>query len=274
MYDPIEQQEPTQPAGQPNDPQQGDQTSAAPNAEPHQPEPQNEGEPKEPKPEPTPAEKEAKALKRRIDRLTRGKYQSEAQIQQLQAELAQYRAQQVQQPGGEGHQPIHQPQQQHQPDLRQQAQEVLRMERINARCDDVVDAGEAAYPDFKAKVVELSHELPLFGQGGAPQPILEAILEADNPAALIYHLGSDPDLAAELADLSPRQQMRRLMKIEAQLSADPTKQPSASAQQPPRDLSKAPPPVNPNRAASGSPSKDPAAMTDAEWWASQRKSQA
>lgn len=256
-----------QPAADAPDATQGEQDAPK--------EPQQDDKPKEVKPEPTPAEKEAKALRRRVDRLTRRYYEAEARQQQLEHELAQYRApQQAQEFGQEGDSQQHArpPQQQFtQADVQRQAQEMVEMQRIGARCDEVVSKGEAEHPDFGQKVLELGAELPLFDQRtGRHQPILEALLDADDPAALIYHLGSNPDVAAEIAELSPRQQVRRLAQIELELQSAPTKRgPPAAPASPP--LSKAPPPITPTRGAGGQFTKDPAAMSDAEWWASQRK---
>lgn len=228
----------------------------------------NEGQDEGSKPEVTPAEKEARALKRRIDRLTRNKYQSEAQMQQMQAELAQLRAQLGQGGGDDPQASVASPKPE---DLQRQAREMVEIERINARCDDVAAQGEAKFPDFRDKVVELGQELPLFDPQGRPAPILQTILDSDDPAALIYHLGSNPDEAAELADMTPRQQMRRLIQIEAgigkTIDTSPSAQPQA-AQKP--TVSKAPPPVQPNRSASGQFTKDPERMSDDEWWEHQQ----
>lgn len=227
-----------------------------------------EGEDEGKKPEVTAAEKEAKALKRRIDRLTKNKYQSEAQMQQMQQEISQLRAKYGQ---GSDDEAAANAQTITPANLQQQAREMIEFERINARCDDVVAAGESAYTDFGEKVRELGQELPLFDQSGKPAAILQTILDAEDPAALIYHLGANPDEAAELADMTPRQQMRRLIQIESEIGKPSEKPAEAPAQQ--RNLSKAPPPVQPNRSAAGQFQKDPEKMSDSEWWASQRKSQ-
>lgn len=245
---------------QTQDEQQNTQQTAVDDQQPENQEGQENQQAEDEKPELTPAEKEARALKRRIDRLTRNKYQSEAQMQQMQAELTQLRAQLGQ--GGDDPQAPAAPKP---ADLQRQAREMVEIERINARCDDVAAKGEAQFPDFKEKVLELGQELPLFTQQG-PTPIMQAILDADDPAALIYHLGSNPDAAAELADMTPRQQMRHLIKIEAEIGkpSDPPASTPAPA------VSKAPPPVQPNRSASGQFTKDPEKMTDEEWWEHQK----
>ncbi|WP_269497820.1 hypothetical protein [Castellaniella sp. S9] len=227
---------------------------------------QQEGQDEGKKTEQTPQDIELRRQQRRIDRLTRNKYQSQAQIQQLQAELAQFRTQPGQDNAEDTQANAAAPTRQ---DLQRQAREMVEFERINARCDDVAAKGEAQHSDFKEKVLELGHELPLFDPHGKPTQILHAILDADDPTALIYHLGSNPDEAAELAEMTPRQQLRHLIKIEASIG----KQTDAPDQQQTKpSVSKAPPPAQPNRSASGQFQKDPGTMTDAEWWASQQKS--
>ncbi|WP_315132812.1 hypothetical protein [Achromobacter marplatensis] len=216
----------------------------------------------------TPAEKEAKALRRRVDRLTKARYEGEAKARQLEEELQRYRAQ-------------HQPQDQHgqgaprqlgPQDVERQAREIVEMERFTSKCNEVVKVGDEQYPDFNEKLKELGNEATLFNKDGRPEPLLEAILDVDDPAALIYHLGANPDVAAEIAELSPRQQVRRLAVIELQLKSSPKEQKPASAAAP--AVTKAPPPIQPNRTASGQFSKDPTQMSDAEWWTAQRKSNA
>lgn len=223
---------------------------------------QQEGENK--KPRLTPPEIELQRQQRRIDRLTRSKYQSQAEIQQLRAELARHQGgADDQQANADQFSPS---------DLRQQAKEVIEQERFNARCDDLVRTAEAQYTDFRDKISELAQELPLFDQQGRPAQVLHAILDADDPAAILYHLGSNPDEAAELADMTPRQQMRHLIKIEQSLVDKPNTQPDSSAKPDVKPATKAPAPIQPNRSATGQFSKPAEAMTDAEWWASQRKS--
>ena len=227
----------------------------------------NEGEQQQRK-ELTPAEKEARALRRRVDRLTRDKYQREARERQLEEELQRYRAQLG---GQEGTQ---QQDQNLGPEAVQaQARQLVEAERFNSRCDEVVQRGTETYPDFAAKVQELAAEAPLFDRKGRPEPILEAILDADDPPRLIYHLGENPDLAAEIAALPPRQQVRRLALIERDLGAQAQTpaQSKPQAQPKPMPVTKAPAPITPVRGQGGQFSKDPAQMSDAEWWAQQRK---
>src|SRR5690606_12118475 len=107
------------------------------------------------------------------DRLTRRRYETEAQMRQVQMENERLRAQLGQtsaedQPASTD-QPTH-------ADFQKQAQEVLEQERFNARCNDLAAAAQAKFQDFGDKMLELSHELPLFDQQGKPAQIMHAIL--------------------------------------------------------------------------------------------------
>ena len=65
--------------------------------------------------------------------------------------------------------------------------------------------------------------------------VLVSELDSDDPKALIWHLNQNPDLASELADLTPAQLGRRIGRIEAQMSTKPQ----------PKPVSKAPAPARP-----------------------------
>jgi hypothetical protein len=82
---------------------------------------------------------------------------------------------------------------------------------------------------------------------------MQVVMEAEAPAAVLHYLGTNPDLAADLADLSPTQLARRLDRIEREM-ADAGK----------ASVSSAPRPLTPVK-ASGSATKDPSQMTDAEY---------
>jgi hypothetical protein len=138
-----------------------------------------------------------------------------------------------------------------------EAQEVARVTKLNDRCNDIAEKGKKAFADFDASLAVMREELPLFNDKGAT-PALEAILEMDNPPALIHYLGNNPDIAAELAHLSPYRLTRRLDQIEREMK--PTRQPSNA----PKPLE----PVKPVASVSGEP--DP---KDTARWMKWRNSQ-
>lgn len=156
------------------------------------------------KPELTPAEREARALKRRVDRLTREKYRTQAELEQLR----QRQPEQQEEPN----------QQLTEAEVHRRAVALAEQKALNEKCNTIAKTGEKKFPDFMEKVEALNGAVPMFDPKGAT-PFMEAILDSDDPVALIHHLGSNPDVADELADLTPRQQVRRLAQIERDLEA-------------------------------------------------------
>lgn len=91
----------------------------------------------------------------------------------------------------------------------------------------------AEHPDYEA-VAKAPH-VPI------TQAVAEEILQADNPPAIAYYLGSHLDEAAAIAQMSPAQISRAIGRIEGRLSAPVA---SESPRQPePKTVSRAPAPV-------------------------------
>lgn len=217
-----------------------DETTVAPEAT----NPQDESQQPEttPEPERDQSDKALKALQRRIDKRTAALYQERAQREQLARELAELKGQ------------YQQPEQQQQPDPVQLAREIARIERVTERSNQIAASGEKAFPDFREAVITLAQEVgPLYEPNGKPTPLMDAVLDSDAPHALLYHLGKNPELAADLADLSPTQQARRLARIEMEMGSKPA----------PPARSKAPAPLSPVRPSPGP--KAEGEMSDAEW---------
>lgn len=207
-------------------------------------------------PEPTESE-ESKALKRmqrRIDKRTADVYRERAEKDQLAQRIAEL----------ERRQPTEQTQDP-QADIRKvvetQAQslakEIVQQQRVAEHIGDILKAGKAI-PEFDAACNALNEELPFYERNGRPTEFLSAVMEFDHPAKLLAHLGSNPDLAAELADLTPTRRVLRLASIEREMT-DAAK-PRASA---------APKPLEPVRGQGGS--KEPSEMSDAEFAAWRRR---
>lgn len=205
---------------------------------PVQAEPENpEGNAEPQKPELTPAEREARALKRRVDRLTREKYQTQAELQQLRQRPAD--------PQADASQLTEQ-------EINRRAHQVAEAKAFNDRCNEIARVGAKEYPDFMDKFAELSADIPTI-KDNRPTPFMEAVLDSDNPAALLHHIATNPELADELADLSPRQQVRRLALIERDMGAKEAPPKTSSAPKPIQ-------PVKPTATAGGpDPGKDPEA---------------
>lgn len=198
------------------------------------------------------ADRTVKRLERRIDRLTAARYQTAAEAAQarkeaeeLKARLAQYEQQEPQQETLTPEKVL--------PIARQMAEYLRTQERVQDRVQQVMKAGKAL-DGFDAACNAVNEELPFYSQNGAPTPFLGVVMECESPAVVLHHLGRNPDLAEELARLTPTQQARRLDRLEAELNRKP--EPKAS---------NAPKPIEPLRGTGGGANKDPAQMSDAEF---------
>lgn len=135
----------------------------------------------------------------------------------------------------------------------EQTQTATRFELYQER----VAASLEAIPDY-AEVVGAS-DVP-----AAPH-VLESILDSDSGPQLAYHLAKNPELAEQLNAMTPVQAAREIGRLEAQLAQPKTET------TPPKRTTNAPAPINPVRGSNGQFSKAPEQMSDAEWYASQRK---
>jgi len=198
------------------------------------------------KDEADPRDKAVKSLTRRVDRVTAARYQAEARAQE-----AEKRAQEAMQRLAQYEQPQ---EQQQGPDPISLAREIARIEKVTDKANTIAKDGAARFDDFKAALQVVAREAgPLFDQVGRPTGLGEACLSADDPAAVLHHIGSDPDLAAELADLTPIQQARRIAKLETELSKP--KEPIRS---------NAPKPISPVKAKAAPDGLDDGLSTE-EW---------
>ena len=157
------------------------------------------------------ADKASKALQRRIDRLTREKYQLRAENDQLRT------PRQV----DEDH-PLNEADVETR--AHQLARDITEREKFTSHCNDVFDKGQKASKKFTESMQEFAEEVgPVFDKNGNPSTVMAAILDADEPHKLIIYLAGKPDLSAELADLSPSRQIRRIAQIEKEMGEDKPK---------------------------------------------------
>ena len=175
------------------------------------------------------AEKAKRAMQRRIDKRTADLYRERAQNEQLAQRLAALEAR------ASG-----QPEQQRPTDPYEIAREIATIERVTEKSNGIAKDGEKRFPDFKDALATVAEEAgQLFDRSGKPTAIGEAVLDAEDPAGLLHHLGKNPDLAAELQGLTPAQLGRRIGRIEAQMASKPPPKPVSSAPDPARPISAA-----------------------------------
>lgn len=208
--------------------------------------PKEEGQ--EPAKEPSEADRALAAKQRRIDRLTRERYEERGAMNARFAEL-EARLNAREQPSD----PV--PSQGlTQQDIERRATEIASAQRFNDRCNDIVARGQKSMgEEFTKAVSVLNEEGALFSQNSKPTPLLEAILDSDAPEALIAHLGKNPDLAAELADLSPLRQAKRIGLLETEIANPKAREPS-----------RAPKPLEPVKPVASS-SDEPDINDTAKW---------
>ena len=193
--------------------------------------------------EPEDADKALKRMQRRIDKRTADVYRERARVEQLTAEL-----ERISQTGGE-----QRPQEQ---DVEALADYKSRVREFSKEAGRIVQEGSKQHSDYTRVVTEdlVSEVGPLVMPNGLPSPFMAVVLEAsDDPKALLYHLGKNPELAEELADLSPIKLAKKLDRIERDL-ADKSKPKPGSA----------PKPIEPVRATSSDPGLHTGLSTE-EW---------
>lgn len=112
---------------------------------------------------------------------------------------------------------------------------------------------------FRAREASFTESHPDYGSvvGNPALPITEdmynAALSSEKGPEILYHLGQNPELAAQVAGMSTVQQAMELGRIEATLS------------RPARNQTKAPEPVAPVAGGGGNAASDPDNMTADEW---------
>jgi hypothetical protein len=190
-------------------------------------------------------------FQKRIDVLTREKYEVRREADEARQEAAQLREQIArQQQGDETQQPLGNVQTL----VQREAEKLVAEQRFNEACNKVYATGKAEFPNFDAAVANLH----LVGVG---REFLELTAASDAGAKLINHLGTDLDEAARIAALPPLLMARELTKLELKLS-----QPQA------KKVSSAPAPITPVGGTKGS-TKDLADpnLSDAEFAELRRK---
>jgi hypothetical protein len=173
------------------------------------------------------SDKTLKRLQRRIDKRTADVYRERAEKEQLRARLAELEAK-----SGEQEKP-----QDSKQDPVAIAKEIAKAERFAERANDLVEQGNKKHKDYMQALTALAAEVgPFVAKNGHPSPFMEAVLEvADKPTELLYHLGKNPEIAEELAGLSPLKLAKRLDRIEREL-ADAGKTKPSSAPKPLQEI--------------------------------------
>lgn len=212
-------------------------------------------------------DKTIRKLQRRIDSRTRGLGERDAEIANLRRQLEQRETRPQPSDQDDGTPPAAKPARQlSEADIERRADELaaqrVYQESISSKTKAMLSAGKE-FDGFNDLAAEVAQEIPFLDRSGKPTPFIEDILDrAPKVAAeLLTYLGRNPDVLGELAEMSERQQIRRLALIEIEISKKPE----------PR--SKAAKPLTPLGGRSDA-SKDPSTLSDAEWRAHRFKQRA
>lgn len=185
--------------------------------------------------------------RRRIERLIADRGAAQQRAAQLEAELTEARKAGTDQPVPSE-------------DPREIARQMRIVEKTAEATAKVMKDAGARFPDFESAVAELVEEIgPQIDRNGRPSTLMEAVLDSDRASEVLYHLGKNPDIAAEIAHLSPIRIGKRIAQIESDLAAQAKPKPSAAAK-----------PLTPVK-AQAVPTVDPAKLTDAQWRAERIK---
>lgn len=126
---------------------------------------------------------------------------------------------------------------------------------------------------FQERIAQSAEALPDYEDvvGGSDVPtaghVLDSIVESDMGPQIAYHLAKHPEAVQRMNEMTPLQVAREIGRLEAQLSQAK----GASPQPTPKRTTNAPAPITPVRGNNGQFTKAPDAMTDAEWYAANRK---
>jgi hypothetical protein len=126
----------------------------------------------------------------------------------------------------------------------------LRQQSFNAKCNDVEDKGSKT---FGAKWGAAKAQLAILDdEGRIPFDLLTTALETDDPAKVLFELGSDIDKATEFMAMTPLRRAIAMAKL-------------AETKAPVRQQSKTPPPVDPIGGRGAGDDKPSDRDSDEEW---------
>jgi hypothetical protein len=178
-------------------------------------------------------------FQKRINTVTREKYEAERRAQAAEQALAELRS--------------GKPEQTDAPTapadvdrlVNERAQEIVRTTQFNDKCNEVYSSGKAEFSDFDDTLGNFRM------LGGLPQPLLEAVTQLPDAHKVLYALGQNMDEAERIVSLPPVPMALALAKLSMS-------QPKA------KPVSNAPPPIRP---IDGAPKGqlDPDDMSTDEW---------
>ncbi len=158
-----------------------------------------------------------KSLTRRVDRLTAQKYQIQAERDFYANRIAELERAQTPKPASD------------ESNFNLDVDGIVRYaknhfeqeqqhKQLESRISQIMADGRKLTPNFDTLTRALNDAAGSLGDNtGKPKPFVEAILESNQAAQLIAHLGEHDDLAAEIASLPKTQQIKRIALLEHEL---------------------------------------------------------
>jgi hypothetical protein len=186
-----------------------------------------------------------KWAQKRINELTRDKYRERAQREMLETRLAEIEQRLQAQPEVEGEQRAQQPTGKSEAEILRQAESRVA---FDMKCNEAFKQGTKQFDDFEDALENLK-------MVGIDANALGVIVESDDPAKVLHHLGNNQDEASRILGLSPVAMARAIGALEVRLS-----QPKPTPAQ-----SKAPAPISPVSARSASSTGLGDELSMAEW---------
>lgn len=146
--------------------------------------------------------------------------------------------------------------------VQREARRIVAQQTYNQQCNAVYEAGGKEYKDKWDGALERLQMLGGFGADQEGVETMTSVLAADNPAQVMYTLGSNPDEYHRVMALPPAKRMAEIVKLGMTKPVKPTPKPAAGD-----------PPIEPltRRAAASDP--DPQDNDDDATWYAKRKRQ-
>lgn len=167
-------------------------------------------------PEPSPAAAAPDWRDREIGRKHRQLQEAKREKDRIAQELADAQALlQRRADGGEGDPPARQPTaiDANNPAVREAAAQIVAKGDFDRQCNDAFTKGKAAYGDKWEGALARIGELGGFGDGDNSAAMMTNILATDEPAKVLFELGSNPDNYHRIMDLAPARRMAELVKL-------------------------------------------------------------
>jgi hypothetical protein len=199
-------------------------------------------------------------FQKRINTLTREKHDADRRADAIQDQMrALLEAVQARQPETEGTEPPAQPQARlpgapvppanvPADQVLAEARRIVAEETFTRTCNEIYKQGATAFKgDWQGAVSTLGAALP----AGITRDLVDAAIEAGDAHKLFFHLGKNPELAQEIAELPPARMAVRLTRIASEINKPPA----------PKPVSRAPAPVTPIGPGPTNTDKSPEDMT-------------